>query len=261
MNRRRRNFWKRIHHPKISMPPGGRNSPQRMYCATKTVRHPNVCFRPSGSIKGCGATSLKPLTENRSACFIQDSSASKAARILATRFCRLMTRRRVPATWKLICVPPAGAPMATTKIKIFRTSSSTSSGKATEPRTSARPQPRPGPAADFGLAPFTRCDAGRVKFVARKRACAFAAGKFAWQMLRAVARTRTGAIDGTVARGGACPFSIQGRTNSRPRKKRWLGANFVGKSVPRPRLQAQRVADAKSGGDKTVLVARCGFGV
>jgi hypothetical protein len=51
-----------------------------------------------------------------------------------------------------------------------------------------------------------------------------------------------------------------GQIRARAKKCR-LGAGFVGKSVPCPRLKAQRLADAKSGGDKTVLVARRGFGV
>ncbi len=110
------------------MPPGGRNSRCRMFCTTRTVCRLNICCRPSGSISGCNATGSKPRTERSFVFFTPDSSASKAGRIFTTPFYRSATMRRVPATWRLICTPAAGARMATTGTNIFKTCCCTSFG-------------------------------------------------------------------------------------------------------------------------------------
>src|ERR1017187_7178935 len=78
-------------------------------------------------------------------------------------------------------------------------------------------------------------------------------------MFRAVARAFRTATDGTPARRRESPFSKQSQCDSRPREKFRLGAGALGKSFPRAWLQAQRLADAKSGGDETALDARRGF--
>src|ERR1039458_272397 len=79
-------------------------------------------------------------------------------------------------------------------------------------------------------------------------------------MFRAVARPFRTATDGTPARRRESPLSKQSQCDSRPREKFRLGAGALGKSFPRARLQAQRLADAKSGGDETALDTRRGFG-
>ena len=56
-------------------------------------------------------------------------------------------------------------------------------------------------------------------------------------------------------------FENKAATIPRPREKFRLGTGALGKSVPRARLQAQRLADAKSRGNQIALGARRGFGV